>query len=118
MADMPVTAAAIAAAVASGEVKARDVLERHLAAIEAREGSVHAFNLVTTDAAREQADAVDAADAAHKLLEGLDEEDRALVLMKFAENHDYEALAEMFDSTPGALRMRISRIREKLAGKG
>jgi RNA polymerase sigma-70 factor (ECF subfamily) len=65
-----------------------------------------------------QADAVDAADAAQKLLAGLDEEDRALVLMKFAENHDYEALAEMFDSTPGALRMRISRIREKLAGKG
>ncbi|MFM8951722.1 MAG: RNA polymerase sigma factor [Planctomycetaceae bacterium] len=65
-----------------------------------------------------QADAVDAADAAEKLLAGLDEEDRALVLMKFAENHDYEALAEMFDSTPGALRMRISRIREKLAGKG
>ena len=65
-----------------------------------------------------QADAVDAADAAQKLLEGLDEEDRALVLMKFAENHDYEALAEMFDSTPGALRMRISRIREKLSGKG
>ena len=65
-----------------------------------------------------QAEAVDAADAAAKLLDGLDEEDRALVLMKFAENHDYEALAEMFDSTPGALRMRISRIREKLAGKG
>ena len=64
-----------------------------------------------------QSDAVDAADAASKLLDGLDEEDRALVLMKFAENHDYEALAEMFDSTPGALRMRISRIREKLAGK-
>ena len=64
MADMPVTAAAIAAAVASGEVKARDVLERHLAAIEAREGSVHAFNLVTADTAREQADAVDAAVAA------------------------------------------------------
>jgi RNA polymerase sigma-70 factor (ECF subfamily) len=65
-----------------------------------------------------QADAVDAADAAEKLLAGLDEDDRALVLMKFAENHDYEALAEMFDSTPGALRMRISRIRERLAGKG
>lgn len=65
-----------------------------------------------------QADAVDAADAAQKLLAGLDEEDRALVLMKFAENHDYEALAEMFDSTPGALRMRVSRIREKLAGQG
>ncbi|MGA1361841.1 MAG: Asp-tRNA(Asn)/Glu-tRNA(Gln) amidotransferase subunit GatA [Ilumatobacteraceae bacterium] len=64
MPDMPVTAAAIAAAVASGEVRARDVLERHLDGIAAREGSVHAFNLVTADAAREQADAVDAAVAA------------------------------------------------------
>ncbi|MFM8554374.1 MAG: amidase family protein, partial [Acidimicrobiales bacterium] len=61
MAEMPVTAAAIAASVASGEVRARDVLERHLGAIAAREGSIHAFNLVTADAAREQADAVDAA---------------------------------------------------------
>ena len=64
MADMPVTAAAIAASVASGEVKARDVLERHLGAMAAREGSIHAFNLVTADAARVQADAVDAAVAA------------------------------------------------------
>lgn len=59
--------------------------------------------------------------AAHdleKLLSRLDEEDRALVLMKFAEGHDYEALAEMFDSTAGALRMRISRIRERLATGG
>ena len=61
--------------------------------------------------------AVDAAHDAEKLLAGLDEEDRALVLMKFAENHDYEALAEMFDTTPGALRMRVSRIREKLAAR-
>jgi RNA polymerase sigma-70 factor (ECF subfamily) len=62
--------------------------------------------------------AVDAAHDAQKLLEHLDEEDRALVLMRFAENHDYEELAEMFGSTSGALRMRISRIREKLATKG
>ena len=61
--------------------------------------------------------AVDAAHDAHKLLEHLDEEDRALVLMRFAENHDYEELAEMFGSTSGALRMRISRIREKLAAR-
>ena len=61
--------------------------------------------------------AVDAAHDSQKLLEHLDEEDRALVLMRFAENHDYEELAEMFGSTSGALRMRISRIREKLAGK-
>jgi len=59
--------------------------------------------------------AVDAAHDAQKLLEHLDEEDRALVLMRFAENHDYEELAEMFGSTSGALRMRISRIREKLS---
>jgi RNA polymerase sigma-70 factor (ECF subfamily) len=61
--------------------------------------------------------AVDAAHDAGKLLEHLDEEDRALVLMRFAENHDYDALAEMFGASPGALRMRISRIREKLAAK-
>jgi RNA polymerase sigma-70 factor (ECF subfamily) len=60
---------------------------------------------------------VDAALDADKLLEGLDEEDRALVLMKFAENHDYDELAEMFDASPGALRMRVSRIREKLAAR-
>jgi len=61
--------------------------------------------------------AVDASHDIHRLLEGLDEEDRALVLMRFAENHDYEELAEMFGTTPGACRMRISRIREKLAAK-
>lgn len=59
--------------------------------------------------------AVAAAHDLERLLAGLDEEDRALILMKFAEGHDYDALAEMFDSTPGALRMRVSRIREKLA---
>jgi DNA-directed RNA polymerase specialized sigma24 family protein len=35
--------------------------------------------------------------------------------MRFAENHDYDELAEMFGTTSGALRMRISRIRERLA---
>lgn len=59
--------------------------------------------------------AVDAAHDARKVLEQLDEEDRALVLMRFAENHDYEALAEMFNATAAALRMRVSRIRERLA---
>lgn len=60
------------------------------------------------------ATAVAAAQDLERLLATLDEEDRALILMKFAEGHDYDALAEMFDSTPGALRMRVSRIREKL----
>jgi RNA polymerase sigma-70 factor (ECF subfamily) len=61
--------------------------------------------------------AVDAAHDARKVLEQLDEEDRALVLMRFAENHDYEALAEMFGVTAAALRMRVSRIRERLAAQ-
>ena len=60
MAGIPATAAGIAAAVASAEVTARQVLEHHLAEIESREGEIHAFNLVTADAARAQADAVDA----------------------------------------------------------
>jgi len=59
--------------------------------------------------------AVAAAHDMDRLLATLDEEDRALVIMKFAEGHDYDALAEMFGSTPGALRMRVSRIRERLA---
>ncbi|MEY4371384.1 MAG: aspartyl/glutamyl-tRNA(Asn/Gln) amidotransferase subunit [Actinomycetota bacterium] len=61
MSTAPASAAGIAHAVASGETRARDVLESHLAAISAREGEIHAFNLVTADAARAQADAVDAA---------------------------------------------------------
>ncbi len=69
------------------------------------------------DAAPQATAAVDASHDMHALLEGLDEEDRALVLMRFAENHDYDQLAEMFGTTAGACRMRISRIREKLAAK-
>ena len=41
-----------------------DVVEEHLAAIDAREAELHAFNLVLADEARAAADAVDAAVAA------------------------------------------------------
>ena len=70
------------------------------------------------DARPSAAQAVDAAHDTARLLDGLDEEDRALVLMKFAEGHDYDELAEMFNASAGALRMRVSRIRERLAGGG
>jgi aspartyl-tRNA(Asn)/glutamyl-tRNA(Gln) amidotransferase subunit A len=53
------TAAAIAAAVRSGERRAREVVDAHLAAIEATEGEVHAFNLVLADEARSAADELD-----------------------------------------------------------
>lgn len=58
------TATEIAAAVRAGTTSALDVVETHLAAIAERDGDVHAFNLVTADAAREAAAAVDAAVAA------------------------------------------------------
>ena len=53
------TAHALAAAVRSGERRAREVVESHLEAIEAREGDVHAFNTVLTAEALGQADEVD-----------------------------------------------------------
>lgn len=53
------TAVALAAAVRSGQQSAREVLESHLARIEQAEADIHAFNLVTTDAARAAADDID-----------------------------------------------------------
>jgi aspartyl-tRNA(Asn)/glutamyl-tRNA(Gln) amidotransferase subunit A len=58
------TASEIAAGVRSGSLKAVDVLEQHLATIDAREPEIHAFNLVLADAARQQAAAIDAVVAA------------------------------------------------------
>ncbi|HUF98055.1 MAG TPA: Asp-tRNA(Asn)/Glu-tRNA(Gln) amidotransferase subunit GatA [Ilumatobacter sp.] len=60
MSAAPRTVRDIAAGVRSGEFTAVDVLEQHLAAISAREGDVHAFNLVLADAALERAAAIDA----------------------------------------------------------
>jgi aspartyl-tRNA(Asn)/glutamyl-tRNA(Gln) amidotransferase subunit A len=53
------TAVDIARAVRAGERSARSVVEEHLAAIEARDGELHAFNLVLADEALAAADAVD-----------------------------------------------------------
>jgi aspartyl-tRNA(Asn)/glutamyl-tRNA(Gln) amidotransferase subunit A len=50
----------IAAQVSSGSLSAVQVLEENLAAIDAREGEIHAFNLVTADRARERAAQIDA----------------------------------------------------------
>ena len=59
-ADLPATAAGIADAVRSGRTSAREVLERSLAEVAARDGEINAFNLVATEHAREAADRVDA----------------------------------------------------------
>ena len=54
------TAVDVAASVATGELTASAVLEENLAAIDAREKEVHAFNLVTAERARERAAQIDA----------------------------------------------------------
>ena len=64
MSGLPTTAVAIAAAVRAGEVSAREVVDAHLARIDAAESEIHAFNLVLADEARAAAAAVDAAVAA------------------------------------------------------
>jgi RNA polymerase sigma-70 factor, ECF subfamily len=49
-----------------------------------------------------------------QMLESLDEEDRALLILKYAESYDYEELAQIFDLSVSACKMRVSRAREKL----
>lgn len=48
------------------------------------------------------------------MLEILDEEDRAMLILKYAEAYDYAELAEIFELSVSACKMRISRAREKL----
>ena len=49
-----------------------------------------------------------------QILDVLDEDDRALLIMKYAEGHDYRTLAKIFDLSVSACKMRISRACEKL----
>lgn len=51
------------------------------------------------------------------MLEVLSEEDRALLILKYAEDYTYDELAEMFAISPSACKMRISRARDKLHEK-
>ena len=54
------TALDVASQVAGGSLSATQVLEENLAAIDAREQEIHAFNLVTAERARERAAQIDA----------------------------------------------------------
>ena len=62
--DRSRTAAGIAAAVASADRSAREVLDEHLVRIDDREGEVHAFNHLLVEEARARADEIDARVAA------------------------------------------------------
>jgi len=59
--EFPTSAADIAWNVRNNITSAADVLERHLAAIDEREGDIHAFNLVLADEARTRAVEIDEA---------------------------------------------------------
>ncbi|MBI2826244.1 MAG: RNA polymerase sigma factor [Planctomycetia bacterium] len=48
------------------------------------------------------------------LLESLDEVDRALLILKYAEGYSYEELAAIFDLSVSACKMRVSRARDKV----
>lgn len=52
-----------------------------------------------------------------QMLDILDEEDRALILLKYAEGYEYEELAEIFELSVSACKMRISRAREKIQAR-
>ena len=52
-----------------------------------------------------------------QMLDILDEEDRALLILKYAENYSHEELAEIFDLSVSACKMRISRAREKIQAR-
>ena len=52
-----------------------------------------------------------------EMLETLDDEDRALLLLKYAEAYEYEELAAIFEISVSACKMRISRAREKLQSR-
>ena len=49
-----------------------------------------------------------------QMLETLEEDERAMLLLKYAEGHNYDELAEMFEVSVSACKMRISRARAKL----
>jgi RNA polymerase sigma-70 factor (ECF subfamily) len=49
-----------------------------------------------------------------QMLETLPEEDRAMLLLKHAEGYSYEELAEVFQLSVSACKMRVSRAKERL----
>lgn len=49
-----------------------------------------------------------------QMLDTLEDEDRAMLILKYAEGHNYEELSEMFDLSVSGCKMRLSRARDRL----
>jgi RNA polymerase sigma-70 factor (ECF subfamily) len=58
----------------------------------------------------EESDSIDL----ETMLDTLDEEERAILILKYSEGYEYEELAEMFELSTSACKMRVSRAREKI----
>jgi RNA polymerase sigma-70 factor (ECF subfamily) len=52
-----------------------------------------------------------------QMLEVLDEEDRAMMLLKYAEDYSFEELAAIFELSVSACKMRLSRAKDKLQAR-
>jgi RNA polymerase sigma-70 factor (ECF subfamily) len=76
-------------------------------------------NIVSDETIQEQAPDRSPSDAGLSMdllsmLEILDEEDRAMLILKYAENHNYEELSEIFSISVSACKMRVSRACDKI----
>ena len=49
-----------------------------------------------------------------QMLDTLDEEDRAMLVLKYSQEYSYEELAEVFNLSVSACKMRVSRARDEL----
>ncbi len=79
-------------------------------------------NIVSDESIQEQAPDRAASDAGLSMdllsmLNILDEEDRAMLILKYAENHSYEELSEIFGLSVSACKMRISRGCDKIQAR-
>ena len=63
---------------------------------------------------RSQRDTGESALDLAQMLETLEEEDRAMLILKYAEGYNYDELSEMFDLSVSACKMRLSRARDRL----
>ncbi len=48
------------------------------------------------------------------MLDTLEDEDRAMLILKYAEGYNYEELSEMFVLSVSGCKMRLSRARDRL----
>ncbi|MCA9121730.1 MAG: RNA polymerase sigma factor [Planctomycetaceae bacterium] len=63
---------------------------------------------------RSQRDLAATAIDVEQMLEILEDEDRAMLIMKYAEGYNYEELSEMFERSVSGCKMRLSRARDRL----